>query len=55
MAKWRDWGAGVLIMGSKADLFCVDCCWLLTILCFVLSEMNMIWMERTIDISIRLM
>ena len=44
MAEWRDGRYGALIMGLKAGLFCVGCCWLLMILCFVLGVMNMIWM-----------
>jgi len=44
MAEWRDGPQGALIMGLKAGLFCVGCCWLLMILSFVLGVMNMIWM-----------
>lgn len=44
MAEWRSGRYGAMIMGLKAGLFCVGCCWLLMILCFVLGVMNMIWM-----------
>jgi predicted metal-binding membrane protein len=44
MSEWRDGRRGALIMGLKAGLFCVGCCWLLMILSFVLGVMNMIWM-----------
>ena len=33
-----------MIMGLKAGMFCVGCCWLLMLLSFVLGVMNMIWM-----------
>lgn len=44
MTEWREGRSGALIMGMKAGLFCVGCCWLLMILSFVLGVMNMIWM-----------
>lgn len=44
MTEWREGRRGALIMGLKAGLFCVGCCWLLMILSFVLGVMNMIWM-----------
>lgn len=44
MAEWREGRLGALIMGLKAGLFCVGCCWLLMILCFVLGVMNIFWM-----------
>jgi len=58
MTEWREGRRGALIMGLKAGVFCVGCCWLLMVLCFVLGVMNMIWMavltafmllERVID------
>ncbi|MDD5170748.1 MAG: DUF2182 domain-containing protein [Syntrophales bacterium] len=44
ITEWREGRRGALIMGLKAGLFCVGCCWLLMILSFVLGVMNMIWM-----------
>lgn len=44
MTEWRAGRRGALIMGVKAGLFCVGCCWLLMVLSFVLGVMNMIWM-----------
>ncbi len=44
MTEWREGRRGALIMGLKAGLFCVGCCWLLMVLSFVLGVMNMIWM-----------
>lgn len=44
MTEWREGRRGALIMGLKAGMFCVGCCWLLMILSFVLGVMNMIWM-----------
>jgi predicted metal-binding membrane protein len=44
MTEWREGRRGALIMGLKAGLFCVGCCWLLMTLSFVLGVMNMIWM-----------
>jgi len=44
MTEWREGHQGALIMGMKAGLFCVGCCWLLMVLSFVLGVMNMIWM-----------
>ncbi len=44
MTEWREGPAGAMIMGLKAGLYCVGCCWLLMILSFVLGVMNMIWM-----------
>jgi len=44
MTEWREGRRGALIMGLKAGLFCIGCCWLLMILSFVLGVMNMIWM-----------
>lgn len=44
MAEWREGRRGALIMGLKAGLFCVGCCWLLMLLSFVLGVMNLSWM-----------
>jgi predicted metal-binding membrane protein len=44
MTEWREGPSGALIMGLKAGLFCVGCCWLLMVLSFVLGVMNMVWM-----------
>lgn len=44
MTEWREGRRGALIMGLKAGLFCVGCCWLLMVLSFVLGVMNIIWM-----------
>lgn len=44
MTEWREGQRGAMIMGLKAGLFCVGCCWLLMVLSFVLGVMNMIWM-----------
>ncbi len=44
MTEWREGKRRALIMGLKAGLFCVGCCWLLMVLSFVLGVMNMLWM-----------
>jgi predicted metal-binding membrane protein len=44
MTEWREGPSGALIMGLKAGLFCVGCCWLFMVLSFVLGVMNMLWM-----------
>jgi len=44
MTEWREGHRGALIMGLKHGVYCVGCCWMLMILCFVLGVMNMLWM-----------
>jgi predicted metal-binding membrane protein len=43
MMEWREGRLGALVMGARHGLFCVGCCWVLMILLFAVSVMNLMW------------
>ncbi len=40
---WRAGAAGAIRMGAEHGIFCLGCCWLLMMLLFVGSVMNLLW------------
>lgn len=41
--EWREGGVGALRMGLRHGTLCLQCCWAVMILLFVLGVMNLLW------------